>query len=154
MVWAQTLDGVIGRDNAMPWSIPEDLVHFRRVTGASRVVMGRRTWESLPVRFRPLPGRANVVLSRSADFDAPGATVTTSLTDAIGSGHCWVIGGGHLYREAMPLASVLEVTEIDATVDGDTYAPQVPADFVAEAGQWQVSAVSGLRFRHVRHVRR
>ena len=75
LIWAQSTSGVIGRDGTIPWSLPEDMAHFKRLTMGHTVVMGRRTWESLPVRFRPLPGRRNVVVSRNPDYLAEGAEV-------------------------------------------------------------------------------
>ena len=102
LIWAQAANGVIGRDNAIPWHIPEDMAHFREVTTGSTVVMGRRTWESLPARFRPLPGRRNVVLTRDEAWTAEGAEVAHDLTAAL-AGDCWVIGGADIYRAALPL---------------------------------------------------
>jgi dihydrofolate reductase len=160
LVWAQARDRVIGRGGAMPWHLPEDLRHFREVTSGATVVMGRTTWLSLPERFRPLPGRLNVVLSRGTDLVAPGAEVRRSLEEALALApageRVWVIGGGQVYAAAMPLADRLVVTEIDADVDGDTRAPCVD-------GTWQVTAcdppngwhesVSGLRYRFVQRER-
>ena len=97
LVWAQAHDGVIGADGGMPWHVPEDLAHFRAVTGSSDVVMGRRTWESLPPRFRPLPGRRNIVVTRSAEWSADGAERAASLDQALAladGDDVWVIGGG------------------------------------------------------------
>jgi dihydrofolate reductase len=161
LVWAQSSDGVIGRDGALPWHLPEDMARFRTVTGGATVVMGRRTWESLPERFRPLPGRRNVVLTRRAGWEAPGAVVAASVPEALaaaGEGDAWVIGGSEVYRAALPLADVLEVTEVDLVVDdGDALAPPV-------GEEWRVSAVepshgwltstTGLRYRFVTHRRR
>ena len=110
LVWAQAHDRVIGRDNGIPWHIPEDLKHFKAITGTSRVVMGRRTWESLPERFRPLPGRENVVVTGNASYDAPGATLASSLDEALsGDDDVWVIGGANVYAEAIDRADVLEL---------------------------------------------
>ncbi|MEU5263805.1 dihydrofolate reductase [Amycolatopsis sp. NPDC021455] len=144
LVWAQAANGVIGRDGALPWHLPEDLKHFRTVTAGSAVLMGRRTWESLPPRFRPLPGRRNLVLSATpqdgvetfADLPAALAAVTGDL---------WVIGGAAVYRAALPFADRIVVTEIRESFDGDTYAPEVgrPADSV---GEWLESS-TGLHYR-------
>lgn len=125
LIWAQTLDGVIGFEGVMPWHLPEDLAHFRDVTQGSAVIMGRRTWDSLPERFRPLPGRQNVVLTRQQGWAAAGATVAHTMDEALGlcAGSVWVIGGAEIYRQALPLADTLEVTEIDAEITGDTVAP-------------------------------
>lgn len=126
LVWAQAHDGIIGADGGMPWNVPEDLAHFRAVTGESAVIMGRRTWESLPPRFRPLPGRRNIVVTRSDEWSAEGAERAGSLDEAVSraaGGRAWVIGGGQLYAEAIARADLLEVTRLDLRVDGDTRAP-------------------------------
>jgi dihydrofolate reductase len=126
LVWAEAADGVIGADGGIPWHVPEDLAHFREVTMGEPVVMGRRTWDSLPERFRPLPGRRNIVVTRSPEWEAAGAERAGSLGAALetaGAGRVWVIGGGELFREALPFADVLEVTEVDIAVPGDTFAP-------------------------------
>ena len=93
LIWAQSTSGVIGRDGSIPWDVPEDLIRFKELTVGRTVVMGRRTWESLPARFRPLPGRRNVVLTHQTDFMADGATVLQSLDDALTDPDTWVIGG-------------------------------------------------------------
>jgi dihydrofolate reductase len=156
MVWAQAHDRVIGRAGVMPWHLPEDLRHFRELTRGATVVMGRTTWFSLPERFRPLPGRRNVVLSRQTGLTVDGADVRASLEAAVaeaGAGErVWVIGGGQVYAAALPMADRLVVTEIDAEVDGDTRAPCID-------GTWQVDAcdppkgwhesTAGLRYRFV-----
>jgi dihydrofolate reductase len=155
LIWAQAHDRVIGAGGVMPWHLPEDLKHFRELTGGEPVVMGRRTWESLPERFRPLPGRHNVVVTRRPDFEAPGATVAHSLEDALAThdgSAVWVIGGAELYGQALPLADRVEVTEIDLDVTGDTVAPELGPEWHGTAGEWQ-DAANGLRYRFVRYVR-
>jgi dihydrofolate reductase len=150
LIWAQAANGVIGRDNAIPWHIAEDMAHFREVTAGSTVVMGRRTWESLPARFRPLPGRRNVVLTRDEAWTAEGAEPAHDLTVAL-IGDCWVIGGADVYRAALPRADVIELTELQDEFDGDVHAPAVPADWtLARDGAWQQSA-NGLRYRWRRY---
>lgn len=148
IVWAQAANRVVGRDNAIPWRIPEDMAHFRALTTGSTVVMGRRTWESLPPRFRPLPDRANVVLTRSTSFAAPGARVVSSLSSALREpGDIWVIGGAQVWAEALPYASTAVVTDVDLEVDGDVYAPELGPDWEARrVGSWQQSQ-TGVRFR-------
>jgi dihydrofolate reductase len=156
MVWAQAHDRVIGRAGVMPWHLPEDLRHFRELTRGATVVMGRTTWFSLPQRFRPLPGRRNVVLSRQAGLTADGADVRPSLEAAIAETHAeeriWVIGGGQVYAAALPLADRLVVTEIDARVDGDTRAPCIDSTWQVTtcdpAAGWHRST-TGLRYRFV-----
>lgn len=154
LIWAQARDGVIGLGGQMPWHLPEDLAHFRAVTTGCRVVMGRRTWESIPARFRPLPDRENVVVTRDASWTAAGAIVAHSIESALEhSEPIWVMGGGEIYAQAIAHASTLEVTEIDLEVAGDTRAPAIPAGFGAgEAGPWQTAA-GGIRYRFVRYER-
>src|SRR3712207_8987269 len=111
MVWAQGADGVIGSGGALPWHLPEGLRLFRALTLGSTVVMGRRTWESLPPRFRPLPGRRNVVLSTTLDPGAPGAEVVRSVDDVLAlPDDLWVIGGGAVYAALLPHADEVVAT--------------------------------------------
>ncbi len=120
------------------------------------VVMGRRTWESLPAKVRPLPGRDNVVLTRRPDYAAEGARVVTSLEDALTGDQIWVIGGNEVYALALPIATRCEVTEVDLDLhreDDDALAPVLDEDWVGEAGDWQVST-SGLRYRYYTYRRR
>lgn len=155
LIWAQSSSGVIGRDGGIPWHLPEDLAHFKELTIGHNVVMGRRTWESLPVRVRPLPGRRNVVVSRQADYAAHGAAVVTSLGDAMTDGANWVIGGAEIYGLALPIATCCEVTEIAielARRDGDALAPRLDDSWTATSGDWCTST-SGLRYRFHRYVR-
>jgi dihydrofolate reductase len=144
LVWAQSANGVIGRDGALPWHLPEDMAHFRSLTAGSTVLMGRRTWESLPPRFRPLPGRRNLVLSRTPQ---DGVETFPGLEQALAavSGDVWVIGGAAVYRAALPLADRIVVTELREHFEGDTHAPDVgrPPD---EVGEWRVSS-TGLHYR-------
>ncbi|MEU9037046.1 dihydrofolate reductase [Streptomyces sp. NPDC048352] len=158
LIWAQTRDGVIGADNTIPWRLPEDMAHFKATTLGHPVVMGRRTWDSLPPRFRPLTGRRNIVVTRDPHWASEGAeragSVAGALELAAGSAETWVIGGGEIYRAALDHATTLSVTEIDTTVDGDTYAPAPGPEWQAAAdGGWQSSA-SGLRYRIRRYTRR
>lgn len=152
LVWAQSTSGVIGRNGDIPWHVPEDLVRFKQVTVGHPVIMGRRTWDSLPARVRPLPGRRNIVLSRQADFTADGAEVTRSLKTAFESlsePEAWVIGGAQIYVQALPLATRCEVTEIEIDLvrdDEDALAPVLDEAWRGETGDWQVSRC-GLRYR-------
>nr|WP_315269358.1 dihydrofolate reductase [Microbacterium lemovicicum] len=156
LVWAEAAGGVIGADGGMPWYVPEDLAHFKDVTAQHPVVMGRRTWESLPEGFRPLPGRANIVVTRSADGESDGAQRAGSLEEALQAAgdpeRVWVIGGAGLFREAIGSADLLEVTELDLEVEGDTFAPprdgwRVVAADPAEG--WHTSR-RGIRYRFLR----
>lgn len=123
----------IGRDNALLWHLPEDMKHFREATTGHPVIMGRRTWESLPERFRPLPGRRNLVVTRQAQWQAAGAGRAGSLEDALaqlaGVPLAFVIGGAELYAAALPLADELLLTEIDQDFDGDCHFPPLPPGF-------------------------
>ena len=157
MIWAEAHGGAIGRDGQMPWHLPEDLAHFKQTTLGAPVIMGRRTWESLPERFRPLPGRENIVISRNPDYSAPGATVRTSLDDTVahlGGARAWIMGGGQLYAEAMSVADELVVTRIDLAVpDADTFAPAIGTEWVlADPGEPLISA-HGTGYRFERFVR-
>lgn len=150
LVWAEAHGGVIGAGGTMPWHVPEDLAHFKAVTMGAPVVMGRRTWESFPDRFRPLPGRRNIVVTRNDEWGDAGAERAESLDDALatvaGSDTVWIIGGGELFREAIGRADLLEVTELDLAVDGDTFAPSRDGWTAAATGQWQTSR-TGIRYR-------
>ncbi|MBI5110338.1 MAG: dihydrofolate reductase [Rhodocyclales bacterium] len=126
LIAAVAKNGVIGKDNRLPWHLPADLRHFKALTTGHAVIMGRKTWESLPEKFRPLPGRQNIVVTRSAAYAAAGATVAGSLPDAVAAAageEAFVIGGAELYQVALPLADRLQLTEIDAEFDGDTWFP-------------------------------
>ncbi|QJW35901.1 dihydrofolate reductase [Cellulosimicrobium protaetiae] len=197
LIWAQARDTagrpVIGAGGTMPWHLPEDLAHFKRVTSGHPVVMGRRTWDSLPPRFRPLPGRTNVVVTRQAGWSpggqapragtsgagasgvalpddagpaadgGPPVRVAGSVTEALaaareaaratGSGEVWVMGGAQLYDATLALADRCVVTEIDTLVEGDTFAPDVPAGWTVHEGEWATSS-TGLRYRFVDAARR
>ena len=126
LIAAVAKNGVIGKDNRLPWHLPADLRHFKALTTGHAVIMGRKTWESLPEKFRPLPGRQNIVVTRNATYAASGATVAGSLPDAVAAAageEAFVIGGAELYQVALPLADRLQLTEIDAEFDGDTWFP-------------------------------
>jgi dihydrofolate reductase len=155
LIWAQALGGVIGSGGEMPWHLPEDLAHFRELTADGTVIMGRRTWDSLPERFRPLAGRRNVVVTRDGGWSADGAEAAGSLEAAValGGASAWVIGGGEIYRQSMPLASRLEVTEIDLDVAGDTTAPPIDESWTLSAeSEWQTSR-TGIRYRFLSYDR-
>jgi dihydrofolate reductase len=155
LVWAQSTAGVIGRRGGLPWHLPEDLAHFRAVTDGHPVIMGRRTWESLPDRVRPLPRRRNLVLTRNPGYEAAGAEVAGSLEEAVqraGSGRAWVIGGGRVFAAARDLADVAEVTEVDIEVAGDTFAPPLTGWRRGASSGWRTSS-TGLRYRFLRYLR-
>ncbi|SDC82165.1 dihydrofolate reductase [Geodermatophilus telluris] len=124
LIWAQAHDRVIGAGGTLPWHLPEDLRLFQRLTTGGTVVMGRRTWESLPDRARPLPGRRNVVLTTDPHWSAAGAERAGSVEEVLAAtGDCWVIGGAAVYAAFLPHADRLVVTDVDLAVDGDTRAP-------------------------------
>jgi dihydrofolate reductase len=158
IVAAVARNGVIGRDNAIPWRIPEDLARFRALTMGHAVVMGRKTWDSLPDRFRPLPGRRNVVVTRNAAWAAHGAERAGSLGEALAllgdAQRVFVIGGNELYAEALPVADELLLTEIDADVDGDTFFPTWSRDAFDEESRESYVSASGLPFAFVTYRRR
>lgn len=152
LVWAQARGGVIGAGGGMPWHVPEDLAHFKAVTAGDPVIMGRRTWESLPTRFRPLPGRRNIVVTRNPDWADEGAQRAGSLAEALDFAAAgepawtWIIGGGELFREAIHGADRLEVTDLDVDVDGDTHAPSRDGWEPVQVGEWHTSR-AGIRYR-------
>ena len=127
LIAAVARNGCIGNDNQLLWRLPEDQQHFRRITMGCPVIMGRKTWDSLPARFRPLPGQHNIVVTRHAHWQAQGADTVLSLEAALASVEAspkvFVIGGGELYREALPRADELVLTEIDRAFDGDVLFP-------------------------------
>lgn len=159
LIWAQARGGVIGAGGGMPWHVPEDMARFKEITMGAPVVMGRRTWESFPDRFRPLHGRRNIVVTRDAGWAADGAERASSLDAALalvaGADPVWVIGGGQVYREAIGRADRLEVTELDLEVAGDTVAPDTTgwrvADVDPESG-WHTSR-TGVRYRFLTYER-
>lgn len=131
IVVAHASNGVIGRDGALPWRLPSDLRRFREITTGGAVVMGRRTFESIPDAFRPLPERRNIVLSSDPSYEAKGAEVFGSLDAALAScpEGCFVIGGGETYIQALPLASRVYATHVEAEVDGDAFFPELDPDW-------------------------
>ena len=154
LIWAEARDRVIGAGGAIPWRLPEDQRMFRERTTGSTVVMGRATWESLPERFRPLPGRRNVVLTRDAAWRADGAEVAHAVHEVEGAGDVWVIGGSAVYAAFLPTAEHILRTRIDLDVPGDTRAPEVGDDWtVASTTGWRTSE-SGLRYVVEELVRR
>ncbi len=152
LIFARASNGVIGCQNALPWHLPEDMAHFKRTTMGCPVIMGRKTWDSLPPRFRPLPGRANVVVTRQPDWQAAGALRADSLEAAMrlcgDAPDVWVIGGAQLYALALPLAATAVVTEIDSELKGDAFAPSFGPQWRETAREEHVAA-SGLPYRFI-----
>lgn len=156
LIAAVARNGVIGSNNALPWHLPEDLKHFKQLTTGNVVIMGRKTWESLPERFRPLPDRLNVVVTRNADYAAAGATVVHALEDAlkVGAGKtAFIIGGAELYVHALPLALRLELTEIDADIEGDAYFPPFDRREWREVKRETSQSATGLGYAFVSYER-
>ncbi|GGF02971.1 dihydrofolate reductase [Mycetocola zhadangensis] len=163
LIWAEADGGIIGRDGVMPWHIPEDLAHFKAITSGSAVVMGRKTWDSLPERFRPLADRRNVVVTRQVGWTAVGVHVAHSLDEALtlarkdpDTGWTWIIGGAEIFAAVMDRADRLEVTEIRAEIAGDTFAPEIPEHWRAvdrdPVEGWRTSR-TGTAYRFVRYER-
>ena len=152
LIYARARNGVIGKNNQMPWHLPEDLAHFKRVTLGQPVIMGRKTWDSLPPRFRPLPGRLNIVVTRQGDWQAEGTLRAASIEDAVrlcgDATDAWIMGGAEIYRLAEPLASTAVVTEIDADFEGDAFAPDLSSGWTEHQRESHVGT-SGLAFSFV-----
>ncbi|RTL46987.1 MAG: dihydrofolate reductase [Burkholderiales bacterium] len=157
LVAAVARDGAIGRDNALLWHLPDDLARFKALTLGKPVIMGRKTWDSLPPRFRPLPGRRNLVVSRRL-ADLPGAEVVPSVEAALAAcpePEVCVIGGGEIYALALPLADRLALTEVDATYpDADRHFPAWPRDRFTEASREARTSADGLRYAFVDYLRK
>ena len=147
LIYARSRNGVIGRDNTLPWHLPEDMAHFKRVTAGCPVVMGRKTWDSLPPKFRPLPGRTNLVVTRNAHWQAAGAHAVSSLEQALSvcsamlpaPGDVWVIGGAQLFHAALAYAHTAVVTELAQDFDGDVVAPVLDARWTQHSREEHLS---------------
>ncbi|WP_137923209.1 dihydrofolate reductase [Cupriavidus sp. 2SB] len=155
LIVARARNGVIGRDNTLPWRLPEDLQHFKRTTLGAPIIMGRKTWDSIG---RPLPGRRNIVVSRNRDLKLEGAEVVSSLEDAqrlcVGVEQVFLIGGAQLYAEALPSADRLIVTEIDADVEGDAHFPAVDrSTWLETARETHHSEANGFEYAFVVYER-
>lgn len=156
LIYARAANGVIGKDGQMPWHLPEDLAHFKQLTSGCPVIMGRKTWDSLPARFRPLPGRRNIVITRQENWHENDVQRLSSLREALqiceSSPTVWVIGGAQIYAQALPLADAIEVTEIEGDYEGDAFAPELGSEWVEVARERHCSA-SGINFSFVRYRR-
>jgi dihydrofolate reductase len=166
LIWGQARDAagrpVIGAGGDIPWRVPEDFAHFKRTTSGHPVVMGRLTWESLPKR--PLPGRTNIVVSSRGPHGVPDAgddaVVAGSIGQALevaaggpGGDEVWVMGGSQLYNETLPIADVLEVSEINAEIEGDVFAPEIGPEWTVTSSTEWTTSTSGLRYRHLTYRR-
>lgn len=140
LIAALTKNRVIGKNNDLPWHLPDDMKYFMQTTKGHHVIMGRKNYQSIPEKFRPLPNRTNVVVTRQAAFTAPGCSVVHSVEQALAlaqSNHeteVFIIGGAEIYREGFGYANRLYLTEIDATLEGDTFFP------VFDKKQWTETA--------------
>ncbi len=129
LIAAVSKNHVIGKNNDLPWHLPDDMKYFMQTTKAQHVIMGRKNYESIPEKFRPLPNRTNIVVTRQKDYPAPGCILVHSIEDGIamaraaGETELFIIGGSEIYSLGMPHADLLYLTEIDTTLDGDTYFP-------------------------------
>ncbi|MCL1897782.1 MAG: dihydrofolate reductase [Micrococcales bacterium] len=154
LIWAQNLDGVIGVDGGLPFHLPEDLARFKTLTMGCPVIMGRSTWQALPTRFRPLPGRLNLVLTKRLNWEAPGASLVHSVDHALAqvadAPLTWVIGGAQVFDQFLRRAHLAEVTVVNTHGAGDTYAPtfDLPWRLVGHqpADGWTTSK-TGLEYR-------
>jgi len=155
LIFARAANGVIGRDNALPWHLPEDMAHFKRTTLGCPVIMGRKTWDSLPPKFRPLPGRLNIVVTRDAHWQADGAARAGSLQEAVAlcpaDTDAWVIGGAQIYAAALNLADTAVVTEIAQDFEGDAFAPAFGPTW-RETARETHTAANGLPFAFVTYT--
>jgi dihydrofolate reductase len=158
LIYARAANGVIGANGALPWHLPEDMAHFKRLTAGAPVVMGRKTWDSLPPKFRPLPGRTNIVVTRQAALTQPGLQRASSLREALSicerlaAPEVWVIGGAQIYAEAVPLAQRAIVTEIARNFEGDAFAPTLDAHW-RETARVSHIAAGDLPFSFVTYER-
>jgi dihydrofolate reductase len=140
----------IGKNGQLLWQIPEDMRYFRETTRGKAVIMGRKTWESLPAAFRPLPGRRNIVLTRDRDYRAAGADLRHTLDEALSLAdnheEIFVIGGEELYRQALPLAQRMYLTEVAESLDGDAFFPEFSKDDWQQVSCTKQRTASGLEF--------
>lgn len=157
LIYARAANGVIGNNNQLPWHLPEDMAFFKQKTAGSTVVMGRKTWDSLPARFRPLPGRHNVVVTRQAGWQPEPASeqvsVASTIEGALDTARAlgkpvWVMGGAQIYAQSLPLADEVWVTEIAQDFAGDAYAPSLGPEW-QEASRQAHTSSNGLPFSFV-----
>jgi len=162
LIFACAKKGVIGMSNQLPWHLPEDLAHFKKLTSGQTVLMGRKTWDSLPAAFKPLPNRLNLVLTRQTDWVAPGAVTVHSLEMAKAFHEqrhpptsketlssvpaIWVIGGEQIYAQTLPHAQTVEMTQIDLDVAGDAFAPTLGQEWREIHREEHISS-KGVPFR-------
>jgi len=156
LIFARSANGVIGRHGALPWHLPEDMAYFKRMTSGCPVIMGRKTWDSIPLKFRPLPGRTNLVVTRQVLWHENGAQPSPSMREALlfcermspVPPEVWVIGGEQIYAEALPLARRAVITEIAQPFEGDAFAPVFGPEWQETSRESHVGA-SGLPYSFV-----
>jgi dihydrofolate reductase len=160
LIWAQARERVIGSKGEMPWHLPEDLAHLKELTLGHPVIMGRKTWDSLPARFRPLPGRTNIVITRQQDWRANGAEVAHNLEEALQicehistkPSEVWILGGAQIFTQALPLGHRIEMTQIDEKIQGDTFAPALGTEWKETVREIKRSK-TGTMFSFVTYIR-
>ena len=156
LIAAAAQNRCIGINNTMPWHIPEDFAFFKAYTGGKPVIMGRKTWESLPKK--PLPDRRNIVVTRNADYAAEGAETAPSLDAALALcgdvEEIIVMGGAQIYAQALPLATGLRITEVRLDVAGDAFFPEFSADDWREVSRESFVSAKGIGFDFVHYTRR
>jgi dihydrofolate reductase len=154
---AMAENGVIGAGGGLPWRIPEDLKRFKALTLGKPIVMGRKTWESFPKR--PLPGRTNIVITRDMSWSAPGAVVVHSLDEAIAHAmaenpdEIAIVGGAEIFRQALPRATRIELTEVHATIQGEAHLPPFDPSVWRETAREEHATADGLHYSYVTLVR-
>jgi dihydrofolate reductase len=156
LVLAMASNGVIGANGALPWRIAEDMKHFKAVTMGKPVVMGRKTWDSLPKK--PLPGRTNIVVTRDREFTAQGAMVVHSLDEALamtsGADETAIIGGADIYKQALSRADIVHLTQVHGAFDGDAHMPAFDPAAWRETAREDHATPDGLRYSFVTLARR
>jgi dihydrofolate reductase len=157
LIAAVTSSGGIGKNNALLWHEPADQKHFRQVTMGCPVIMGRKTWDSLPQRFRPLAGRTNIVITRQPHWQAPGALVAHALEDALmhaaSADKVFVIGGAEIYALALPLADELVLTEVAMDIKADAFFPAWKTGAFVEVSRIEHQTTTGTHYAFVTYVR-
>ncbi len=155
IIVAHSKNMFIGKNQTLIWEIPDDHIRFKKITMGHPVIMGRKTWESIPEKFRPLPGRTNFVITRDNSYSAPGATVTTSIEDALasarqapGNEEIFVVGGGEIYKAALPFTDRLYITLIDKEVEGDTFFPEYANIFTKKISE-ESREFEGLKYSYL-----
>jgi dihydrofolate reductase len=153
LIAALAENNCIGKNGTLPWHIPEDLAHFKELTNGKIVLMGRKTWESLPEKFRPLPNRKNIVISRQKGYELPAdVEIFDEITDAFKKyqkDEIFVIGGAEIYRQSIEAADILEITRVHQVVDGDAFFPEIKKDIWEEVGRIDFEKFSFLRYKKI-----